>query len=114
MTSGTPTQVSAELEKTPVQHVHYRGEALPMPSCRDVARAIAVDELEQTSAWRRLRLRLHLLLCHHCRRYFAQIQAIGRAARDQLDGPPAVEGTEQRLLDKILNSRTATSRRSEE
>jgi hypothetical protein len=66
-----------------------------MPTCREVAHAVAGDELEEGSARRRLGVRLHLMMCRHCRRYARQIRAIGRAARDVL-APPA--GERERLL----------------
>ncbi len=52
-----------------------------MPTCKDVATAIGQDDLRTVPWWRGLALRLHLLMCPHCRRYAAQIRAIGRAAR---------------------------------
>ena len=52
-----------------------------MPTCKDVATAIGQDELRTVPWWRGLAVRLHLLMCPHCRRYAAQIRAIGTAAR---------------------------------
>ena len=52
-----------------------------MVNCKDVATAIGRDEFRAAPPWRRLGLRLHLLMCTHCRRYAAQIRAIGTAAR---------------------------------
>ncbi len=52
-----------------------------MLTCKDVATAIGRDEWRAASWRRRLALRLHLLMCSHCRRYAAQIRAIGTAAR---------------------------------
>ncbi len=49
-----------------------------------MARAIGQDDLRTVPWWRDLALRLHLLMCRHCRRYAAQIRAIGTAARSQL------------------------------
>ncbi len=42
-----------------------------MLTCKDVATAIGQDEWRTAPRWRRLALRLHLLLCPHCRRYAA-------------------------------------------
>lgn len=53
----------------------------PMLTCREVARAIATDELADAAWPRRLAVRLHLLGCRHCRRYASQIRAIGSAVR---------------------------------
>ncbi len=52
-----------------------------MLTCKDVATAIGRDEWRAAPRWRRLALGLHLLMCPHCRRYAAQIRAIGAAAR---------------------------------
>ncbi len=51
-----------------------------MLTCKDVAKAIGQDEWLTASWRRRLALRVHLLMCRHCRRYAAQIRAIGTAA----------------------------------
>ncbi len=52
-----------------------------MLTCREVTRAIATDELSEAGIGRRLAVRLHLFMCRDCRRYAAQIRAIGEAAR---------------------------------
>lgn len=85
-----------------------------MPTCREVARAIATDELA-TAAWpRRLALRVHLLGCRHCRRYAAQIRAIGRAARDLFHPRETDPQRLERLEEKILRGERGMGRRSEE
>jgi len=53
-----------------------------MPSCREVTLAVAGEELERASLGRRMMIRLHLLMCRHCRRYAAQIRAVAEAARE--------------------------------
>jgi hypothetical protein len=52
-----------------------------MPTCKEVTRAISTDELSEAGFGRRLAVRLHLLKCRYCRRYAAQIRALGDAAR---------------------------------
>jgi len=52
-----------------------------MPTCREVTRAISTDELSEAGIGRRLTVRLHLLKCRYCRRYAAQIRALGDVAR---------------------------------
>ncbi len=73
-----------------------------MPTCKEVAKAIAQDELG-TGPWRRgLALQLHLLMCRHCRRYAAQIRAIGGTVRslvrEQGEDPKALEQLERTIL----------------
>ncbi len=79
-----------------------------MLTCKDVAKAIGQDEWRTASWRRRLALRAHLLMCRHCRRYAAQIQAIGTAARslfrEQGEDPKALE----RLQERILSRRSTT------
>ncbi len=79
-----------------------------MLTCKDVATAIGRDEWRAASWRRRLALRLHLLMCAHCRRYAAQIRAIGTAARNLLrehgEDPKALE----RLQERILSRRDTT------
>ncbi len=55
-----------------------------MLTCKETAKAMAQDELRTAPRWRRLALRLHLLMCSHCRRYAAQIRALGTVARSLL------------------------------
>lgn len=52
-----------------------------MLTCREVARAVAADELESATLRRRLAVRFHLLMCTRCRRYAEQIRALGDTAR---------------------------------
>ena len=80
-----------------------------MPTCKDVATAIGQDDLRAVPWWRGLTLRLHLLMCRHCRRYAAQIRAIGTAARrlfrEHGEDPRALE----RLKETILGRPERTS-----
>ena len=56
-----------------------------MPNCKEVARLIASDELADAVWANRALVRLHLLMCRHCRGYAAQLRAIGAAARGRWD-----------------------------
>jgi hypothetical protein len=68
-----------------------------MLTCREVARAIASDEVAE-AAWRqRLAVRFHLLLCRHCRRYAFQLREIGRATRELVTSEPPDVATLERL-----------------
>ena len=57
-----------------------------MISCREVTRTISSGELEAAAWPRRLRVKLHLLMCRHCRRYARQLEKLGAAARDLWGG----------------------------
>lgn len=75
---------------------------IAMLSCQDVSRFIASGRME-TAGWRRrLSIRLHLLMCRHCRRYSRQIEAIGGAARRLLGRDQLDPGSHERLRSSIL------------
>ncbi len=73
-----------------------------MRSCKEVARTIASDELANLSARRRLAVRFHLFRCRHCRRYEAQIRAIGGAVQELFGGPEESSATLDLLTEAIL------------
>lgn len=47
-----------------------------MISCREVARLVLSDEIHELSGGRRLQVRVHLLMCRHCRRLLRQLETI--------------------------------------
>ncbi len=73
-----------------------------MMSCREVGELVAGDGLEGAGWGQRLRVRLHLLMCRHCRRYARQLRAIGACARERWGHPPQDPVTLQRLELAIL------------
>ena len=75
-----------------------------MLNCKEVALLIASDELAD-AVWSdraRIRVRLHLLMCRHCRRYAAQLVAIGAGVRDRWDPGAADTQTLESLTTSIL------------
>ncbi len=73
-----------------------------MTNCKDVTRNIASGEFREAGWRERLAVRFHLFLCRLCRRYEAQLRAIGIATRE-LCGPPAQDpSTLERLERQIL------------
>jgi anti-sigma factor RsiW len=75
-----------------------------MLTCKDVATAIGQDEL-RTGSWpKRVALRFHLVMCRHCRRYAAQLRAIGAAARAAFrargEDPVTLDRIQQRALSR--------------
>ena len=76
-----------------------------MLTCQDVATAIGRDEWRAAPRWRRVVLRLHLLMCPHCRRYAAQIRALGTAARSLLrvhgEDPTVLERLHETILSRL-------------
>lgn len=71
-------------------------------ACKEVAELVASDRLRERS-WRlRMQVRLHLLTCALCRRYVAQIRALGEQARRLADSvSPSAERVEK-LQEDIL------------
>ena len=63
-----------------------------MLACSEVTRLYASDEIQRVSVTKRLKVRLHLLMCRFCRRYVRELAAIGNAARRLLGQDP--RGTE--------------------
>jgi len=75
-----------------------------MIRCRDVARLLSEDERSDCSAWRRVSVRLHLMMCGHCSRFARQLAWLGRTARDLARGfeeDEAVAGLETRVLRRL-------------
>ncbi len=79
-----------------------------MPNCKEVARLIASDELAAAAWSDRALVRLHLLMCRHCRGYAAQLRAIGAAARDQADlgvvDRAAFEQLQSSILERCIDA----------
>jgi predicted anti-sigma-YlaC factor YlaD len=69
-----------------------------MLRCKEVTTVIASEELERSSWMKRLAVKLHLLMCKHCRRYYSQIKAIGEAAREIFRARPS-RADEKRIMD---------------
>ncbi len=76
-----------------------------MLTCKDVATTIGRDEWRAAPRGRRVALRLHLLMCRHCRRYAAQIRALGTAARSLLrahgEDPTVLERLHETILSRL-------------
>ena len=76
-----------------------------MLSCKEVTRIVASDELAG-AGWRRRQLvRFHIFFCRHCRRYAAQMRAIGQSARKLLgfgsEEPEAIRWLERAILQHL-------------
>ena len=53
-----------------------------MLKCQEVEKKIGSGGIGNAGLMERLALRLHLMMCRHCRTYARQIRAIGDAVRD--------------------------------
>jgi hypothetical protein len=53
-----------------------------MIRCKEVATLLSTDQLASQTVWRRTGVRLHLMMCRHCRRFARQIALLKLAAAD--------------------------------
>ncbi len=87
-----------------------------MPTCQQVAREIASDELATASWRRRAAARIHLLMCRHCRRYARQMRAIGSAVQSLFqirdEDAEVLERLEQTILEDNTEMNNAARRSS--
>ncbi len=88
-----------------------------MLCCQEVARQIASDEFTEANVWQRLWVRLHLLMCRHCRRYAVQLHSIGETARSlwgpQTGDPSTLERLERELIETAFGDPEARRRDSQ-
>ena len=88
-----------------------------MLSCKETARILASDALEDLAWGRRLALRVHLLMCRHCRRYARQLRAIGAAARrlwgEESMDPSTLERLERGILRDSARSESTSETNQE-
>jgi len=78
-----------------------------MMTCKEVSTLVSMEQVQEAPAARRLAVRLHLMMCRHCRAFRRQLRAIGRAAR-LIAGDFEREPTsafERRILDRLVTNR---------
>ena len=87
-----------------------------MLSCKEVTRIVASDELAGAGWRRRLAIRIHLLICRYCRRYAAQLRAIGQSARKlfrlEKGGPETIHRLKQAILQRSLEGPKGSTEQS--
>ena len=74
-----------------------------MLKCREIEKMIGTDELRAAGFIRRQTVRLHLMMCRHCRTYARQIRAIGDAARTRWMHAPIDPRQADRIFSRIFN-----------
>jgi predicted anti-sigma-YlaC factor YlaD len=73
-----------------------------MLTCKELTTAVASDDLQRRSWRERLGVRFHLMMCRHCRRYVAQLAAIGDAARRLYRRErPSTDSLERSILESL-------------
>ena len=73
-----------------------------MLNCQEVARLITSEDLADTGWSKRALVRIHLLMCRHCRRYAAQLRAISTTALERRGFGPGDQQALKRLERSIL------------
>lgn len=73
-----------------------------MLRCSEVVRLYSTDEVHEAPRLQRVTVRIHLMMCRHCRRYVQELSAIGDAFRHMAfstpDDPEQIEGLVRRIL----------------
>ncbi len=76
-----------------------------MLSCKEVTRKIASEEFAEAGWHQQLGVRLHLLMCRHCRRYATQLRSFGELARNLWgsgsEDPDTLKRLERSILQKV-------------
>jgi hypothetical protein len=74
-----------------------------MMSCKEVAQMMMSDQLLSEGVWKRLSVRMHLMMCRHCATFARQLERLRASARqlfveaDRAD----LEDLESRFLHKL-------------
>jgi predicted anti-sigma-YlaC factor YlaD len=77
-----------------------------MPTCREVTRLLASDQLERAALTKRILTRLHLMMCDGCRRYARELEGLGEMAREALRAP--LDPTRLAALELAILERAAS------
>ena len=78
-----------------------------MYRCSEVVRLISTDEFASAGFFKKLGIRLHLMMCRHCARYFRQLRALGAALRDSVGPVPSseVEAARRQVLENLAGKK---------
>ena len=74
-----------------------------MLKCKEVTGLVATGSLENIGWMKKLEIRMHLMMCVHCRRYLSQIRAIGHGAQTLVRGQEADPEQLQRMEQEVLH-----------
>lgn len=73
-----------------------------MFKCKDVHHLVASGHAEELGWMGRMNMKMHLLMCRHCRNYVEQMRAIGDSARSLWRDRTRTTETEEGLEREIL------------
>ena len=77
-----------------------------MLRCNEVTRLCASEEVDGAPLKTRLAVRLHLLMCEHCRRYVRELARIGEAVRSLAGSEGEDPDRDEALLRRVLPDST--------
>lgn len=82
-----------------------------MLRCRDVTELVGTDALMRAPLGDRIGVRLHLLMCRHCRAYVRSLRQLAEAARRlaKTEAPPS-DARADAILDAVRRARTFLER----
>ena len=79
-----------------------------MLSCRDVVQLLGTDAIGQASLRQRVAVRLHLMMCRHCRAYQRSLRRLASLARQMI--PEAAVAADRRAQEVLAAVTTAAGR----
>ena len=71
-----------------------------MMKCREVATLLDMEQVGEASLWARIGVRMHLMMCQHCRRFARQIRQLRAGAqsmRSVIDSEASDAGLEEKI-----------------
>jgi len=72
-----------------------------MISCKNVAKLLMSDQLQAQRWWKRMEVRLHLVMCRFCSRLSRQMEQLRSAARGVSQQEEADPNFEDRLIRRL-------------
>lgn len=73
-----------------------------MLRCKEVTRLCASEDIRGAPWTTRFAVRMHLMMCRHCRRYVRELARIGAAARALMRDETGDEARNEALLRRVL------------
>lgn len=81
-----------------------------MLKCKEVSSLVSSDDLVGAGFMKKLEVRMHILMCKHCARYFDQIKSVGQGAKNLAHNQEAnseqIERMENHILDVVRDPGT--------
>ena len=79
-----------------------------MLTCREISERIARGADDEAGFFGKLSIKMHLMMCVHCRRFLRQVRLIGSVARqraeDRYREHPPPDGMEKRLVARLCGT----------